>query len=658
MNRNLFKFILVVFILIYPFNIKSINNNNSGNDSTNIANKLWLIDNNIQIINKNYRIKNDSILKLAKNTLELSVENNYQYGINQSYFYIARIFDIQNIKDSAIHYYESGLKGEFADINLKANFLWQLSLINRYIGNYSASLENCLILRGLIESGKTEKYNYQIYNSLGLIYKLLMEYELSYKNFTKSIALALEDNNEAFAGVVYANIGNLFYEQNRLKEALEYFAKGVALEEKYELYGNAGNSYTVIANIYLKLEKIDSSFLYLQKADSYNTEYNNTLGLAYTHFAYGKYYFQKGDYTTSYNYLNKTIDYASNNHLNVLLSDALKLLSEINSINRNFKDAYENFKHFFGIYETVYSIEKINKAKTLEQKLIQQKKENELFELKLKKQKTINTLLIIIASLILVVGIVILIYLFQFKKLNKKHIKSKEKAEESDKLKSKFLQTISHEIRTPLNGILGFSEMILSKSLSDKELNEVNDLIIKNSDDLISTIENLVDIAHLSTNQYNVKKSKFELTPLLESIIFQAKKNVVLKKKEDLDIQLKKNGEVELFTDKTIILKIILHLVKNAILYTEKGSITIGYKEEKSNVILYVKDTGIGIPKEKIDIIFSPFRQADEDINIKVGGTGLGLSIVNKFVQLLGGNIWVGSKLKEGSTFFISLPLK
>ncbi|MCD4834015.1 MAG: tetratricopeptide repeat protein [Bacteroidales bacterium] len=658
MNRNLFKFILVVFIFLYPFNIKSINNNNSGNDSTNIANKLGLIDNNIQIISKNYHIKSDSILKLAKHTLELSIENNYQNGINQSYFYIARMFDIQNIKDSAIYYYESGLEEEFTDINMKADFLRYLTGAYRFIGNYSASLKNCLLLKDFVESGKTTKYSYQIYNLLALSYKALMEYDLAFQNFEKSAQLALENDNEAFAGVVYANIGNLFYEQNRLKEALEYFAKGIILEEKHGLYGNAGNSYTVIANIYLKLEKSDSSFLYLQKADNYNTKYNNDVGLAYTHFTFGKYYFQKGDYETSIDYLKRTIDYASKNHLNVLLSDSYKLMSEINAIQGNFKDAYKNFDNFYKIYIDIYDVEKINKAKAIEQRLIQQKKENELFELELKKQKTINTLLIIIVSLSLVVGIVILIYLFQFKKLNKEHIKSKERAEESDKLKSKFLQTISHEIRTPLNGILGFSEMILSKSLSDKELSEVNDLIIQNSDNLISTIENLVDIAHLSTNQYNIKKSKFELTPLLESIIFQAKKNVVLKNKADLDIQLKKNGEIELFTDKTIILKIILHLVKNAILYTEKGSITIGYKEEKSNIILYVKDTGIGIPKEKIDIIFSPFRQADEDINIKVGGTGLGLSIVNKFVQLLDGNIWVGSKLNEGSTFFLSLPLK
>ena len=650
----------IIFTLIFFFvSIKLINSNNSETTDTSITSKnIEFINKNIEFIKTNLGNENDSIINLTKKTLLLSKSSNYTRGINLSYFYIAQIYNTRNVKDSAIYYFELGLEEEFADINIKADFLWDLSNAYRHIGNYSSSLENCLVLKELIETGKTKKYNYQVYNSLGLVYKSFMEYELSYKNFNKSIILALENNNEAYAGVVYANIGNLLYEQNKLDESLEYFAKGVALEEKYELYGSAANSYTVIANIYLKLGKLDSSFLYLQKANTYNTEYNNNLGLAYTHFTYGKYYFQKGDYETSYNYLNKTIDYASNNHLNVLLSDALKLLSEINSINGNFKDAYENFIHFFNIYETVYSIEKISKAKAIEQRLIQQKKENELFELKLKKQKTINTLLIIIVSLILVVGLVILIYLFQFKKLNKELIKSKDKAEESDKLKSKFLQTISHEIRTPLNGILGFSEMILSKSFSDKELIEINNLVIKNSEDLTSTIENMVDIAHLTTNQYNVRKSKFVITPLLENIILQAKNKAVFINKKDIDIQFIKNGELELFTDKTIILKIISHLVKNAIQYTEKGTITIAYKKEASNIILYVKDTGIGISKEKIDFIFSPFRQADENINIKVGGTGLGLSIVNGFVQILEGKIWLESELKVGSTFFISLPLK
>ena len=188
-------------------------------------------------------------------------------------------------------------------------------------------------------------------------------------------------------------------------------------------------------------------------------------------------------------------------------------------------------------------------------------------------------------------------------------------------------------------------------------MDQINDMINKNSDDLISTIENLVDVAHLSTNQFLVKRTRFALIPLLESIINQAKENVIYRNKKDVEIILDTKEDIEINTDKNFIQKIILHLIKNAVQYTEKGSIKIGYSIEKTNLILYVKDTGIGISKEKIDVIFSPFQQADENINIKVGGTGLGLTIVNGLIGILGGKIWVGSELKKGSTFYISLPL-
>ena len=199
--------------------------------------------------------------------------------------------------------------------------------------------------------------------------------------------------------------------------------------------------------------------------------------------------------------------------------------------------------------------------------------------------------------------------------------------------------------------------MITSKSLSDSEMVQINDLILKNSEDLISTIENLVDIAHLSTNQYDVRKTKFELSEVLESIFKKTEDNVIYKHKKDVKLELKKNDLIEIYSDKTIITKILQQLVKNAILFTQKGFITLGYNIDKSNVIIFVKDTGIGISQEKIDIIFSPFRNAEENINIKVGGTGLGLTIVNEFMQIIGGKIWVGSELKKGTTFYVSLPV-
>jgi signal transduction histidine kinase len=648
-------FILIIILLLtFSQNLKS---DNEIAEQFISKNKILKIDSAIELIKQNHTYKNDSFLILAKQTLIEAKDSKYHKGINQSYFQIARIYDFRHNTDSAIRYYKEGLEYNFTDIDLYSNFLLYLAERYRITGNVSSSLEVSLTLKSLVESNQTKRHSYQVYNLLALSYLGLMEYDLAFENFNKSAELALLNNNEAYAGVVYANIGKLFYDQFKLNEALEYLGKGALLEEKYKLYNSLGNSFNIIADIYLKLNNESQAYYYLKKAKENNIKSNNRIGLSKTYFVYGKVHSKKNNIDSAIYYLNKSIGIAELHSANSILKDAYLSLSKIYAKKQDYVKAYFYHDKFFMVHNKMYNVEKISKAKALEQKLIHQQKESELIEFELKKQETINRL----QNLILVIGLVgafiILIYLIRFKRLNIQYQKSKEKAEESDKLKSRFLQTISHEIRTPLNGILGFSDMIVSDSITPKESAQINDLIHKNSDDLISTIENLVDIAHLSTNQYKISKSKFELSDLLESVYKKLEDNIIYKNKKDIKLELKKNATVEIYSDKSIVTKILQHLVKNALLFTQKGSIQLGYNIEKSNVVIFVKDTGIGISQEKIDIIFSPFRNAEENINIKVGGTGLGLTIVNEFIQILDGKVWVGSELKKGTTFFVSLPI-
>ena len=649
-------FIKILTIILFFLNVNKFP---VTNDTIQNTKKVDLIKQNLELVQKNKNHQTDSFLNIAKITLSLSEEINYTNGILRSYYYIADIYKIRNVTDSAILYYEKGLDKAKKSNNydILATYYWNLANIYRLTGNYGQALQNSLNCKALVESKKTKNYKYQVYNLLALSYQTLMEFELALANYKKSADLALEYGNEAYAGVVFANIGRLYYDQDSLENALEYFEKGIDLEEKHGLLGSVGNSYIIVGKIYLKLSQLDSARFYLEKANDYNKQANNQLGTANTLITISEYFYLNNDLDSATQHIEESIKIAQKLNIRSILKEAYLLKSKIYVKQMNYEGAYFNFMDFFEIHSSMYDVEKINQAKALEQKLIQQEKENELVELELEKHRTINLLLILLVSIVIIVGIVILIYLFRFRKLSKELKISKEKAEESDKLKSRFLQTISHEIRTPLNGIIGFSEMIRTNNISKDEMKQINDMINKNSDDLLSTIENLVDVAHLSTNQFEIRKSNFYLVPLLESIINLANENVIFKNKVNLELKLEKSNDIELYTDKNIIQKIVLHLVKNAILYTEAGSVTIGYKKENSNLILFVKDTGIGIPKEKIDIIFSPFQQADEMINIKVGGTGLGLTIVNGLIQILGGKIWVDSELKKGSTFYISLPL-
>lgn len=652
-----------ISILLSFFNL-SLKAENEINDTINISRKKNLIENNLNTIKNNLVYETDSFLNLAKNTLKLSKEINYRKGVCAAYSYIGDIYKIRNLNDSAIYYYKTGV--QFADDNCNqlVSYYWNLANLYRITGNYSEALETSLRAKEIVESGKTEKYSYQIYNLLALSYQSLMEYDLAQRYFEKTADLALEKGDTAFSGVVYSNIGKLLYDQERFNESLIFFYKGIKIEKQFELWGSLGNSYTIIANIFLKTELLDSAIHYLNESTELHKRTNNKIGLTYTLVGVSKYYFKINDFKNALFYLDLTISYADSFNLKSILSESHQLKAEIFAQQKKYEQAYKEFELFFNIYSEVYDVKKINKAKALEQQLIQQAKESEMFELELKKQKTINLLLFVIIGLIIIVGGIITYYLIRVKQFNRQLKISKEKAEESDKLKSKFLQTISHEIRTPLNGLIGFSEMLLlNKNISQEELKQVNHMVLKNSEDLTSTIDNLVDIAHLTTDQYNVKRSQFDLSCLLDEVFTKAKKSVIVNNKAHIEFKIKPERKIEVFSDKSIISKILLHLVKNAFLFTNQGSIELGYNilnktAKKPIVVVYVKDTGIGIPKDKIDVIFSAFRHGDDNLSIKVGGTGLGLSIVNKFVELINGKIWVESEINTGSTFYISFPVK
>lgn len=652
----IFKYTILALIFIFPLNLLSENSETSS-DAINIENQIKLIDKNIEFIKQNYIINSDSSLMLAIQTLGLAKKDNYLIGINNCYYNIALINIIKNNTDSAIHYYNKGLEYDFRDKDLRASFLWNLADLYRITGNLSMALEKSLDLRTLIESKQTKKYSYQVYNLLALCYQGIMEYDLAFENYSKSAEQALIKENEAFAGVIYANIGNLFYDQNKLNLALEYLEKGIKLEEEYELYANLGNSFNVIADIYLKLNKLDSTEHYLKLAKSNNIKSDNQSGLAKTYYEYSKVHLENSKVDSAIFYLNKTIDLASMLNSNILLKDAYLSISDIYFEKEDYKKAYNYHHLYFEIHNKIFDVKKISKAKAIENKLIQQESETKIVELKLKKQKIIIIHLFAFFTLLVIAGVIIVKYLFLFKKLNKELLLSKNKAEESDILKSEFLKTISHEIRTPLNGIIGFTDMIISNKRSDNELKDIKKYLYRSSQDLTSTIENIVEMAHISSKQYQVNKTNIKASLLFKNIKNKVNDGFLYDHNKNIIIDIDFNNEIDFYSDINILRKTILQLIKNALKYTEKGKITVGCYKEKARVIFYVKDTGIGIGKEKIDIIFSPFRQLGNTY-IKTGGIGLGLTIVNEFVSMLNGKIWVDSELGKGSTFFISLPNK
>lgn len=238
---------------------------------------------------------------------------------------------------------------------------------------------------------------------------------------------------------------------------------------------------------------------------------------------------------------------------------------------------------------------------------------------------------------------------------------AKEKAEEADKLKSAFLANMSHEIRTPMNAIIGFSELITRKSVSEEKKDVYAQYITNSGKTLLNIIDDVIDIAKIEAGQLKIAKSVTFIN-VMQNEIFEyfsnekkriKKENIIFTKNEAIN-----DISFSILCDSLRLRQILGNLINNALKFTFEGIIEFGYFiPNNATILFYVRDTGIGLGEDKIPFIFDRFRQADDSTTRNYGGTGLGLAISKKLVEMMGGRIWVESEKGKGSTFFFTLPL-
>jgi PAS domain S-box-containing protein len=237
-------------------------------------------------------------------------------------------------------------------------------------------------------------------------------------------------------------------------------------------------------------------------------------------------------------------------------------------------------------------------------------------------------------------------------------VQAKEKAEESDKLKTAFINNISHEIRTPLNGIIGFGQFLAEENLTKEERLGYFNLIQKSSNRLVNTVSDYIDIARIVSGTMEVNNKEFDLIQFFD-IISQKTHNICEEKNIDFKVFTPMiNGKLMLNSDAEIIDKVLYILLENAIKFTNHGCISCGFNVLNGFIDFYVKDTGRGIAKNQLEKIFIMFSQEDTSNTRGYEGSGLGLTIARGLVQLLGGTISVVSEKGVGSTFSFTVPYK
>ncbi len=242
------------------------------------------------------------------------------------------------------------------------------------------------------------------------------------------------------------------------------------------------------------------------------------------------------------------------------------------------------------------------------------------------------------------------------KRFEQELMRAKEKAEESDRLKSAFLANMSHEIRTPMNGILGFTELLKAPELTGEKQQIFINIIEKSGARMLNIINDIISISRIESGEVQLSITHVNIDELAKDIVDffkpEAEKKVLALSYKNIFPE----NQTSTKTDKEKVYAVLANLVKNAIKFTETGSIEIGAEKKGKFIEFFVKDTGSGVPQEQQEIIFERFRQGSESTNRNYEGAGLGLAISKAYVKLLGGEIWIERNIDQGAIFYFTIP--
>lgn len=234
--------------------------------------------------------------------------------------------------------------------------------------------------------------------------------------------------------------------------------------------------------------------------------------------------------------------------------------------------------------------------------------------------------------------------------------KATKRAEESDRLKSRFLNNISHEIRTPLNGIVGFLDLLEDDNIPNEQKKEYISIMRRSSERLIETVHTIIDISKIESSSTELKKERFDLYSVIQTLAHETSAKYANSEIEfswDLSPDLENKG---LETHRENFMLILKHLISNAFKFTIKGSVKLHITIVNDNLEITISDTGIGIRKQDMQLIFKPFRKSEDSERLAIEGNGLGLTLAAKLANQLGGNILVSSEYGKGSEFTVTLP--
>jgi len=508
------------------------------------------------------------------------------------------------------------------------------------------------------------------FNNLGCLYLDQMEPETALKYLRLALTSEPKAHNAMAIAAIYNNIGRSFNSgsmrmlpfEARLDSSLHYFRQS---EELYRKLGEHDQRARVLGNIGSVFEKkgvADSTLYYDRKSIEMNLAVGpNTIYTASAYLQLGNVFLQLHRTDSALYYLNLTR--AIDEHIGARrgLVDGYLSLAKAYAATGDYPSAYDFLTKSNALHDSIYNVDKSRILADMEAKYQASKSERQiaLQDRELEHDRFINYSIIGVALVLCLVAGLFYRNERKLRRINTELAAAKERAEASERLEHQFLANMSHEIRTPMNAVLGMTTLLLDSSLSTKQRDYL-EAIESSADNLLVIINDILDLSKLQAGKMELENIPFRLRDVtghaMEIMRLKAEARGIT-----LTQEIAESAPHIVVGDPARLSQVLMNLLSNSVKFTERGSVKILISavtagERQMKVRIAVRDTGIGIPREKLNSIFDSFSQADAETSRKYGGTGLGLTISRTLIELQGGHIGVESEPGKGSEFSFTIP--
>lgn len=599
---------------------------------------------------------------------------------------------LQNFQDAYELYYSVGNKNGIA-VSLD-----NMGRIYRYLGDYDRSLYFHLRALDIYEStGNNEGIASTLINA-GVVYRNMGYEDKSLEHYARALEISMKSQDSATMVDALISTGNVYWYSQDNEKALHFYnqAYSIVSSENYPGESNAG-LLNNIGNVYRQMNQLDTAIRYYMMSLNISRNVGDRNLIAVTHKNIGITHKMAGRYQLAMEYLIRGKTLSEETGLTRVLKETLEHLSDLHERIGQYSGALEYFKAYSSLKDSVFDQETRDKIATLrlDYELSEKSRENqilqknlELSSMKAQKDRLLRNTLIAISVLIVVLAFVLYKRYSEKKRSNEelrklnleleqrveertkrlqaeneRRRKAQVLAETASETKTRFLATINHEVRTPINAIIGFCDLTIRSGL-DREQEENLKKVKDSSRHLLALFKEILDYSQIEAGTFELKQVPFDLKETLKSVLNAFYLDA---KSKNLQLALETGSDLPagLIGDPEALSHIIYNLISNAIKFTEEGKVTLkatlnnkGLEADMADIHFSVRDTGIGISRFKQKLIFKDFTQLDSSSKRKYGGAGLGLTICKRYVEMMGGEIWVESEKDKGSTFHFTVRVE